>query len=107
VPALIAGAEEEVESSAHLLYLQVRNGRLRLRFHLDAALEPAPHAFDVTFVPETPVEAPFSAPAVLSLDREYHLDVELPEGIAKRWEGWKVSQRIPYRMILRPGETTG
>jgi hypothetical protein len=105
LPALIVGAEEEMESSARLLYLEVRGGRLRLRFQLDAALEPAPRALDVTFVPETPMEAPFSAPAVLSLEREYHLDAELPEGVARRWQGLKVSQRIPYRMILRPDET--
>ena len=102
VPALIVRPEEEVESSARLLYLEVRNGRLRLRFQLEAALEPAVEAFDVTFVSETPHEAPFSALAILSLGREYHLDGELPEGVARRWEGWKVSQRIPYRMILRP-----
>jgi hypothetical protein len=105
VPALIVLAEEEMESSARLLYLEVRNGRLRLRFQLDAALEPAARSLDVTFVPETPMEAPFSATAVLSLDREYHLDAELPEEVARRWAVWKVSQRIPYRLILRPGET--
>jgi hypothetical protein len=107
VPALIVRAEEELESAARLLYLEVRNGRLRLRFQLDAALEPAAQALDVTFIPESPMEAPFSAPAVLSLDQEYHLEGELPEGVARRWEGWKVDQRIPYRMILRPGESVG
>jgi hypothetical protein len=107
VPALIVRAEEELESAARLLYLEVRNGRLRLRFQLDAALEPAAQALDVTFIPESPMEAPFSAHAVLSLDKEYHLEGELPEGVARRWEGWKVDQRIPYRMILRPGESVG
>src|SRR5437870_13254093 len=50
VPALIIRAAEELETSVRVLYLNVRDGRLRLRFHLDTASAPAQINFEVTFV---------------------------------------------------------
>lgn len=102
VPALVVrAAEEEIETAVRVLYLDVRAERLRLRFELDAPIEPPEHAFEVTFVPEATAAAPFSAPAVLAVDREYRLETELPEEIAAHWKGLKVTHRIPYRLILR------
>src|SRR5436309_3280949 len=37
VPALVVRAVEELETSVRVLYINVREGRLRLRFQLDAA----------------------------------------------------------------------
>jgi hypothetical protein len=105
VPALIVRIQEELETSVRLLYLDVRDGRLRLRFQLGRAMEPPEEAFEVTFVREPAMGAPFSAPAVLSMDREYRLETELSEEIARDWEALKVTHRIPYRLILRPGGT--
>lgn len=50
VPALIIRTREELETSVRVLYLNVRDGRLRLRFQVDTALGPEQKALDVTFV---------------------------------------------------------
>jgi len=107
IPGLILREKIEVETSVRLLYLDVHDGLLRLRFHLDAALEPPEPAFDVTFVPEPGAGSPFSAPAVLSLEREYSCETRLPNEVARSWEALKVNHRIPYRLILRSCETGG
>ena len=105
VPALILRHVSDVETSVRPLYLHVHDAHLRLRFQLDAALEPPERVFEVTFVPERGAGPPFSARAVLSLDREYSLETRLPDEVARSWEALKVTHRIPYRLILRSCET--
>jgi hypothetical protein len=38
----------------------------------------------------------------LSVDGEYPLDADLPEELAANWESLKVTDRMPFRFILRP-----
>jgi hypothetical protein len=105
VPALLVVPEEEIETSARVLYLDVRDGRLRLRFQLDPVTDPPGKAYDVTFVPDAPGASPFSALAVLSVDREYRLESPLDDVVLRAWETLRVTDRIPYRLILQPCET--
>jgi hypothetical protein len=101
VPALISRNDEELESPARVLYLNVREGRLRLRFHLD----PIPRieqGFEVTFISEGALQPILSAYASLSVDGEYRLDADLPDNLATTWESLKVTDRMPFRFILRP-----
>lgn len=99
VPALVVrvGAPE-VEASVRVLYLGTRDRRMSLRFLLESALDPA---FEVTFVSEAEGLPLFSATAMRSLDKEYRLDVELPENIASQWKDLRVTDRMPFRLILR------
>lgn len=101
VPALIVRAVEELETSARVLYLNVRDGRLRLRFQLDAATTLAQESFEVTFVADESARPLFSAPAILSVDSEYRIDTELSEELAHGWEQLKVTDRMPFRLIVR------
>ena len=101
VPALISRQDEELESPARVLYLSIREGKLRLRFQLD----PIPRiesGFEVTFVSEAALRPILSAYASLSVDGEYRLDADLPEDLAANWESLKVTDRMPFRFILRP-----
>src|SRR5438128_10069768 len=66
VPTLIVRAVEELETSVRVLYLNVRDGRLRLRFQLDAAAVQAQESFEVTFVSDKSERPLLSAPAKLS-----------------------------------------
>ena len=102
VPALVVRVVDEVETSARVLYLSVRDGRLRLRFHLDAPAALAEPAFEVTFVSDDEPDALFSALATLSLDDEYRLDVALPGDLEQQWACVKVTDRMPFRFILHP-----
>jgi hypothetical protein len=106
VPTLISREDEELESPARVLYVNVRDGRLRLRFHLDPILRTEP-GFEVTFVSEGALKPIFSAYASLSVDGEYRLDADLPEDLATTWESLKVTDRMPFRFILRPTVDSG
>ena len=101
MPTLISINEDEVESPARVLYMNVRDGRLRLRFHLDP-IPRVEQGFEVTFVSEGALQPILSAYASLSVDGEYRLDADLPEDLASRWESLKVTDRMPFRFILRP-----
>jgi hypothetical protein len=107
VPTLIVRAVEELETSARVLYLNVRNGRLRLRFQLDAAAAQGHERFDVTLVADNSERPLLSAPAMLSLESEYRLDAELSEELARGWEQLKVTDRMPFRLILRSDKLGG
>ena len=102
VAALISEGDEERESPARVLYLSVRDGRLRLRFQL-APVPRTDRLFEVTFVSEQPALRPIlAAYAALSGDGEYRVDVELPRELAAAWESLKVTDPMPFRFILRP-----
>lgn len=101
VPVMILRAVEELEASARVLYLNVRDGRLRLRFQLETVPIPAESAYEVTIVSDATAKPLFSARASLAVGNEYRLDAELAEEIAKSWEQLKVTDRMPFRLILR------
>lgn len=101
VPTLISRDDEELECPVRVLYMNVREGKLRLRFQL----EPVPRVdpcFEVTFVSEGALQPILSAYANLSVDGEYRLHAYLPEDLAASWEALKVTDRMPFRFILRP-----
>jgi hypothetical protein len=101
VPTLIVRRAEELETSVCVLYLGVRDGRLRLRFQLEKAIAHVPETFEATFVAQEFTRPLFSAPASLSVDCEYRIDCELPEKLARDWKELKVTDRMPFRLILR------
>ena len=107
VPALIVRAVEELETSVRVLYLNVRDGRLRLRFQLDAAIAQAQESFEVTFVAGQSTRPLLSASAILSADNEYRIDTELSEELAPGWEQLRVTDRMPFRLILRSDKDGG
>jgi hypothetical protein len=101
VPVLHLRAGEEIEASARVLYFNLREGRLRLRFLLEPSGVPPDPSFEVTFVTDD-ARPLFTAPAVLSTDHEYRIDAVLPETLAAGWAGLRVTDRLPFRFILGP-----
>jgi hypothetical protein len=101
VATLINSNDENQESPARVLYLSVRDDRLRLRFQL-APVPRNDRVFEVTFVSETGLQPILSAQAALAGDGEYRVDVELPSELAAAWESLKVTDPMPFRFILRP-----
>jgi hypothetical protein len=102
VPTLIVAEGEEIQAFARVLYFSVSGGRLRLRFQLDPAPGQLDPAFDATFIAAATAAPLFSSRATLSVGSEYRLDEELPEDIAAEWKQRKVTDRMPFRLILRP-----
>ncbi|HMJ64740.1 MAG TPA: hypothetical protein VK615_05260 [Candidatus Binatia bacterium] len=106
VAVLIARASEESESSARVLYLAVRDRRLRLRFHLEKAPANLPPTVEVTFISEQSGQPLFCAPAAVSVDSEYRLEADLSAELARDWEQLKVMDRMPFRFIVRADTTS-
>jgi hypothetical protein len=101
VPTLIVRAGEEFQAFASVLYFRIGRGRLRLRFQIDPAHRQSDSAFEVTFVAAATAIPLFSSHATLSVENEYRLDAELPEKVASEWQQMKVTDRMPFRLILR------
>ena len=101
VPTLIADTED-VETYTRVTYINVREARFRMRFQVEGATIHPHHAFDAVFVSnaaETPLCA---AVAVRSHADEYRVDVDLPDHLVQTWSTLRVTDQMPFRMILRP-----
>jgi hypothetical protein len=101
VPVLIAHAEE-LETFARVLYFAVTDATLRMRFQLDSLPGRAEPEFDVTLVSEPESQPILTAHATESVTNEYRLDADVPAELARRWAELKVTDRMPFRLILRP-----
>jgi hypothetical protein len=99
VPTLIDDSHG-TETFSRVLYFTVREGVLRLRFHLDAGADVP--AYDATLVDESTARPVLAARATLSLDREYRLDAAVPEALAAAWASLKATDAMPFRLILQP-----
>ena len=102
VPTLVTGTDEEIETAARIVYFSVRDERLRLRFQLEPGSEQPQAEYEVTFVSDPGARPLFSASATASVENEYRLDADLSAELANAWEALKVTDRMPYRLILRP-----
>jgi hypothetical protein len=102
VPVMIVGVAEEIVGSASILYLDLRDDILRLRFCLvgEGADRTEP-AFEVTFIsPRTGIPL-FEARALRTTNGEYRIEAEMPEPIAAEWGALKVTDLMPFRLLLR------
>ena len=106
VAVLVVRGTEELECSARILYFAIRDGQLRLRFELQRAPGDMPPWVEVTFVSEGSGRPLFSAPASVSVEKEYRLEAELPAELAEVWDRLKVTDRMPFRFIIR-ADTNG
>lgn len=105
VPTLIVGEALERETSVQVLYLEVRESMLQLRFALDAAHRSSEPRFDCTFLAEENLRPLFSAVSECSVANEFWLEVSIPDSIARTWENIRVSDPMPFRLILRSVKT--
>jgi hypothetical protein len=104
VPAIVERKNVEVSSLAHIGYFHLEGGRLRLRFQLQPPLEPAEPRVDATFVAHDEPAVLIEAKATLGPAGEYRIDVELPTTLAASWAALKVTDRMPFRFIIRGSE---
>jgi len=102
VPAIVLHTATEIETSARLLYFSVRDVQLRLRFELSDDQDLSEPAYEVTFVCRTSSRPLFSTAAARSANSEYSLSERLSEELAGEWRALKVTDRMPFRLILRP-----
>ncbi len=101
VPALIVRTEEEIETSVRMLSMSLSEGRLQLSFQCETGVEPDEQMLEATFISEATWKPLFCALAVKSSDGEYRLGAKLSHEVAMEWGQLKVTDRIPFRLILR------
>ena len=106
VPTVVLDQGEEIETTVRILYLRASGGRLRLRFEL-SGVNLASKALEATLVAGEPSQPILSAAAQPSVDHEFSLDAPLPASIGTTWEGIKVTDRMPFRLILRTAGGAG
>lgn len=104
VPAIVVHTATETETSARLLYLNIRDSHLRLRFELADEQQLSEPAYEVTFVCRASSQALFSAVAARSANGEYSLSEQLSDELMSKWGALKVTDAMPFRLILRPME---
>ncbi|HEX2101247.1 MAG TPA: hypothetical protein VHF69_11310 [Candidatus Synoicihabitans sp.] len=102
VPAVVAQTNVETNALADILYLSVRGRTLRLRFALRAAPELRRSKLEVTFVAADSPDPLFFSTATLGPDGDYRVEMELPAKLAEDWSRLRVTERMPFRFILRP-----
>jgi hypothetical protein len=107
IPALVVHAATETETSARMLYFSVRDGQLRLRFQLSGSQDCSEQAYEVTFICRTSSKPLFSAPTAPSMNSEYSLAEKLSDELASKWNILKVTDEMPFRLILRPLDSGG
>ena len=101
VPTLIADTED-VETYTRVTYINVREARFRMRFQVEGATIYPHHAFDAIFVSDASERPLCTAVAVRSHADEYRVDIDLPDHLVQNWGALRVTDQMPFRMILRP-----
>ena len=103
VPALFIRGEEVLEILTRLLSFRVRDAKLRLNFQTEVTLTPPTPVFEAAFISNTTWRPLFSAVATASVDDEYRVETELPARLVRGWERLKVTDHMPFQMILHSG----
>jgi hypothetical protein len=101
IPTLLLQAGEETTTFARILYLEIRGSRLRLRFQLDPPPEDLGQSLEVVFICNASQQPVLAGTATLAVDHEFRVDAELTTELARAWETLKVTDRMPFRLMLR------
>ena len=102
VPVLLIRRAEKLETFARIIYFSIRDGSLCLCLRLKTAAPKMPKSFEITFV-GSPLRPLFFAAATSLKNKEYRLEVELSEPLARDWEKLKVKDRMPFRLLIHSG----
>lgn len=74
---------------------------MRLRFQVDELAGLPPRALEVTFVCQAALRPIALGIATPSVGGEFRVEAELPPEVARGWERLKVTDRMPFRFIIR------
>lgn len=102
VHTVIARTNVKTNSLADVLYFQLNGHVLSLRFQLQLLDELPEPRFEVTFVAADTATPLFVAQATLSPGGEYRMKANIPANFAKAWATLRVTDRMPFRFILKP-----
>lgn len=101
VPALRVRPEGDATSIVRVTYLNIRDERLRLRFVFADGAIAMDEVLAVTFVTNDSGSPLLEALAGKAGDEEYRLEADLPPALAEGWQRLRVTDAMPFRLILR------
>ncbi|PTY06130.1 hypothetical protein DB347_11805 [Opitutaceae bacterium EW11] len=102
VPSVVHDGTSPLDTTSEVLYVAVKGPRLRLRFKVESAPLSPPAFWEVTFVDPETSKPLLSGTAAHSAGDEYRLEEELPPEVLPAWSRLRVTDRMPFRFILRP-----
>lgn len=104
VPTVVVRTQAEDRTHSSILYFAISGGRLRLRFQVMPAPDVLPTKAEVTFVDAATARALLVAPVEAASSGEYRVEAELPEKVAAAWCDLKVTDRMPFHLIVQQVE---
>ena len=102
VPALFIGSDAITEARVQMLYFDVTDSRLRMRFEIDLLPAQLSAAMEVTFIAEKDLRPLFTTVAHASMPNEYWIEVVMSGDLGRDWEPLKVTGPMPFRLLFRP-----
>ena len=100
IPTLLVRKEVESENYAFVTHLRVLETTLRLIFKVKAKLSPMDQNLEVTFISEATLRPMFCVATSISTDSTFQIDTEIPLEIAKDWKHLKLTDPMPFRLII-------
>jgi hypothetical protein len=100
VPALLVYNEIESGVYASIKHFRVLETKLHLSFGLETKMSLVDHNLEVTFISNVTPAPMLDATATISADNTFHLETELPVEIAKEWEQLKLTNPMPFGLII-------
>jgi hypothetical protein len=100
VPALVVRKKVESGNYALVSQLSVIENKLRLRFTLEPKLSPVDQNLEVTFISHATLSPMFYVTATVSADNTFQIETELPVDIAKAWQQLKLTNPLPFGLII-------
>ncbi len=101
VPTVIVRTRAEARALARIVYFVVADGRLRLRFQMSHPESVLPAEAEVTFVEAVSGRPLFAVPLAPAVGGRYRIEAELSSELAQAWTAIKVTDRMPFHLIIQ------
>jgi hypothetical protein len=105
VPVVVATGVGSEVTRGEILYFNIAEGRLRLRFRLKPPLAKRPERMRVIFVSNVDMTPVLEAWALPGVDEEFRLEESLLPTLERDWSELRATSHMPFRLILQAGES--
>jgi hypothetical protein len=100
VPTIFVDDDGPTGTVAKLVFLSLRDRTLRIRFEIDGLPTDGASDLEITMIADLSPHSVVSAEASPVAPGEYRAEVDLPSELAEQWAELKVSDRMPFGLIL-------
>lgn len=101
VPTVIVRTQAEDRGLARILYFSIADRRLRLRFQMGPDDAVPPENAEVTFVDAASSRPLFAVALEPASGGRFRVEAELTSELAEAWKAFKVTDRMPFHLIIQ------